>query len=145
MTHQDRPALHVLGLTISTSADRAPRDIAALWERAAGLQIFDGPDAYAVYHHYAFPTGEPLRYDVTVGRAAPADAAVPEGLSLVTVPAQRCEVIATDGSIADVQQAWQRVWTDAPTGRALIADVEAWRMGPHGQPISAEIYLGVRG
>jgi len=54
---QDRPALHILGITTTTSSERASRDIAALWERAARLQIFDGPEALAVYHHYAFPAG----------------------------------------------------------------------------------------
>jgi len=82
-----------------------------------------------------------------VGRAAAPDAEVPSGLARVTVPAQRCLVITTDGSIAGVQRAWAGVWAEWPTGgpRALIADVEHWRMGPAGQPVSADIYLGVRG
>jgi predicted transcriptional regulator YdeE len=141
---QDRPTLHVVGLTITTTADAAPRDIAALWQRAAGLDLLHGPEAFGVYHDYV--PGASLGYAVTVGRAARPDEPVPEGLSRVEVPAQRCLAITTDGSIEGVQQAWGEVWQRWPTGgpRAMIADVEHWKMGPEGRPVSAAIYLGMR-
>lgn len=143
-----RAPMHVVGVTGQTSSATAMRDIAALWERAASLGVFTGPEAFAVYDHYQlFPGTTDYTVTVTVGRAATRDEVVPDGLVRVEVPEQTGALIVTDGSIAGVQQAWAEVWQRWPDGgaRGFVADVEHWRMGPHGQPASAEIFIGMRG
>lgn len=144
--------MHVLGVTCQTSSATAMREIAALWERAASLGVFTGPEAFAVYDHYqVVPGTTDYTVTVTVGRAASADEAVPAGMVRVAVPAQTGALLVTDGSIAGVQRAWAEVWQRWPVHeldagpRGFVADVEHWRMGPHGQPTSAEIFIGMRG
>ncbi len=98
-----------------------------------------------IYHQYVVGHGQ---YDVTVtvGRAASAAEAVPEGLSLVEVPAQRCSFIPTDGTIPAVREGWASVWERWPDGgaRSFVADVEQWKMGPDGRPASADIFVGLK-
>lgn len=142
----DLSPMHVLGVSCRTSDTEATRDIGALWARAGALGLLSSrPEAFAVYHQYVVENGH-YEVTVTVGRAARADQVVPEGLSLVEVPAQHGSIIRTDGNIPSVQQGWASVWTRWPDGaaRSFVADLEQWKMGADGRPASADIFFGLK-
>ena len=148
MNHQesDLAPILVLGVSCRTNDEDATRDIGALWARAGALGLLSsGPEAFAVYSDYVVENGH-YEVTVTVGRSARPGEAVPEGLTLVEVPAQRCSLIRTDGSIPSVQQGWASVWQRWPDGaaRSFVADLEQWKMGADGRPASADIFVGLK-
>lgn len=142
----DLSPMHVLGVSCRTNDQDATRDIGPLWARAGALGLLStGPEAFAVYHQYVVENGH-YEVTVTVGRAARAGEVVPEGLTLVEVPAQHCSRIRTDGSIPSVQEGWASVWKRWPdgAGRSFVADLEQWKMGADGRPASADIFVGLK-
>ncbi|MDF2697547.1 MAG: Integron-associated effector binding protein [Labilithrix sp.] len=143
---QDLSRMYVLGVSCETNNADAMKDIGELWARAGAAGLLSGSaHAWAAYHHYELKNGG-YAVTVTVGRAATADEAVPEGLARIDVPAQRCMHIATNGSIDAIRDAWSEVWGRWPDGgpRAFAVDVEHWQMGPDGRPASADVYVGLR-
>jgi predicted transcriptional regulator YdeE len=139
----------IVGVTGTTNEKTAFTDIGALWAKAAAAGVF-GTDAnaYAVYHNYQVRPGG-YTCSVTIGRkveTSDVSMASKKELVSVLVPAQTCEVVATDGSIPSVQKAWGDLWSRWPDGgpRTFAADFEHWKMGPAGQPQSADIYIGVQ-
>lgn len=134
----------IAGLSCRTNHERAMQDIAALWEevRAAGL-LAHCTEAWALYHDYQLTSGG---YEVTVTVGASVMANSKQSGSVLTVPPQSCVRLSTDGSIAQVADAWQKVWTMWPDGgpRTFVMDAERWILGPNGTPTSADIFVGVR-
>ena len=146
MEHTQLTARVVHGLCCRTSHATAKDDIGPLWAKVAASGVLEGQQqAIAVYHDYEVrPDG--YEVTVTVGLEVDADAAVPEGMARVEVPAQRCARWKTDGSVEQVMGAWQEVWAQWPDGgpRSFGADVEIWEQGPSGTPSGAQVYVGVR-
>ncbi len=146
MKHAELDARVVHGLSIRTSHATARDDIGPLWGRVAAAGILDGKaQAVAVYHDYEV---RPDGYEVTltVGSDAATSDDVPAGLVRVEVPAQRCAVWETDGSVEQVVAAWQDVWARWPDGgpRSFAADVEIWTHGSGDVAQMALVYVGVR-
>ncbi len=146
MKNTDLTARVVHGLSVRTSHATAKDDIGPLWAKVAASGMLQGhAEAVAVYHDYEVrPDG--YECTVTVGFEAKPDAVVPEDMTRVEVPAQRCALWETDGSVEQVVAAWQDVWVQWPDGgpRSFGADVEIWEQGPDGKPQRARVYVGVR-
>ena len=146
MKHADLTARVVHGLSVRTSHATAKDDIGPLWAKVGASGMLEGhAEAVAVYHDYEVrPDG--YECTVTVGFEAEPGADTPETMARVEVPAQRCALWETDGSVEQVVAAWQDVWTQWPDGgpRSFGADVEIWEQGPDGKPKRAQVYVGVR-
>lgn len=146
MENAELTARVVQGLSCRTSHATAKDDIGPLWAKVGASGMLHGQrQAVAVYHDYEV---RPDGYEVTltVGLEVDPGTAVPEGMARVEVPAQRCALWETDGSVEQVVAAWQEVWTKWPDGgpRSFGADVEIWEQGPGGVPSGARVYVGVR-
>jgi predicted transcriptional regulator YdeE len=138
----------IIGPKCTTNETTAMQDIGALWAAAIAAG-FGAPTMYAVYRNYHVrPGGHTV--EVVVGRLATVGEIAGDvpgpGAQVVTVPAQHCHHVVTDGSVADVQRAWAHIWAQWPDGgpRSFIADLEHWVLGSNGQPQRADLFIGLR-
>lgn len=138
----------IIGPHCTTNETTAMQDIGPLWAAAIAAG-FGAAEMYAVYRNYELRQGG-YTVEVIVGRLANANEVAGHGVSkdavVVAVPEQRCHHVETDGSIADVQRAWAKIWGQWPDGgpRSFVADVEHWVLGSNGQPQRADLFIGLR-
>jgi predicted transcriptional regulator YdeE len=133
----------VVGLTAKTNHLNAMKDIALMWHRAASFGLLHQADAYAVYHDYQLIPGG-YEVSVTIGRKADSSQACHDDCRLISIPEQHCIQIETNGTIAQIQDAWGTVWRAHHDKRNFQYDVEHWVMNAQGEPIRADIFVGVK-
>ncbi|MDO8954519.1 MAG: effector binding domain-containing protein [Gammaproteobacteria bacterium] len=94
-------------------------------------------DIFSVYSDYE--DGYKGKYKTTIGYAVSDPASIPEGLSVVTIPARSYKKFpAKSGAPVDIIAAWQTIWATDPTvfHRSFIADCEVY------SDTGAIIYIG---
>ncbi|WP_339109420.1 GyrI-like domain-containing protein [Thioclava sp. GXIMD4216] len=143
MTIQTSEAFEVIGLSeIVQNTD--PVKIGALWARFQSQDVRGAlgeaasAELYSVYHDYSGGFLDPYR--VTLGYRVPQGTAIPEGFHSAQVPAQKYEVLPTQGPqpqslIAQWQSIWQK---DIP--RAFQADFDLYDTQ---DPTKITVYLGL--
>ena len=143
--HQDL-ALHVIGIELRTTNEEAFQTIPLHWKRfteedvpgrIAGKQ---SGDVYAVYTHFqnAGRNNQGL-YSLVLGVPVDAAAAVPQGLTRVTVPASPRAVFPVEKGRFDLVGAkWQEIWARGDLAKTFIADFERYR--PTGE---IDILIGI--
>jgi predicted transcriptional regulator YdeE len=123
------PSMRVAGLPARVS-NAEPEKIGALWQRFYTDETLQQlterarPSPIAVYTEYESDyTGE---YTMVVGYAIAAGAAVPAGLRVVEIPAQKYAVLLASGAQPQATiQTWQWVWASA-LERAYTADFDEY-------------------
>lgn len=122
----------VAGIAIITSNEknRAAEDINRLWARFYGENIVDlipgklGKEIYAVYSDYEGDHTKPYR--LTIGCKVAGDAALPDGLSAVTVPDGAYAAFRAAGeqpkALIDI---WMKIWKTS-LSRTFKADYEVY-------------------
>ena len=126
-THEDRPALRLLGWETRASNDD-PRPIGALWQRlhaedlASQLQGRQGRTVYAVYSDYEGDHTRP--YTFFLGYPVGEDAPVPEGCVARDVPAgPYARIDAVGEQPGALIEAWMGIW-DSDLERTFQLDYE---------------------
>ena len=126
---QQQDAFAIIGLSARVRNDD-PSGIAALWSQfyrsgvSARLAGAASGDIHAVYHAYAGDQSDP--YTLTIGYRVADDAACPEGLSRVSIPAQSYAVFEAVGTQPQALIAqWQTIWKSG-LDRAYIADFDTY-------------------
>src|SRR4051812_2286164 len=115
MVEVGKKDIHIIGLSIITSNDVAHHELGALWGRFLTSPIeeklgkLESPDLFAVYSDYE--NGYQGKYRATIGYAVSDPNNIPEGLSMVTLPAGQYKVYqAKSPAPEDIVAAWQSIW-----------------------------------
>ena len=150
----ERAGLTIAGLATRTTnqAEADPRTglIGPLYQRFFGENISqqiinaDLTCRYGVYTNYA--SDHQGEYDLIVGHAVSGDQTLGDGLSQITIPAQR--YLRWQGTIAqpsDVIGMWMQIWEyfsqPQPHQRSYTADFEYYDFA---QPDQAEIWIAIQ-
>lgn len=103
-----------------------------------------GPGTLALYTHYE--SDEHGDYTFVLGVKSGPAAAVPDGMTVKTVPAGRYAVFTSErGPVQKVViETWQRIWSEL-SSRSFVADFEIYdqRAADPGNAV-VEIYVGVK-
>lgn len=136
----------VIGLALRTGNHEAFETIPPHWQRFFGEQVMSripqrlSEDVLAIYTDFdnAGQNNEG-QYRFVIGAAVAPEAAVPDGLVKVQIPASRCAVFEVErGHPERVGEAWQRIWaTELP--KSYRCDHERYQ--PDGQ---ISIHVGLR-
>ena len=110
--------IHVLGLELRTSNERAFEDIPAHWGRfhqsglLASIPNRVGEDLFAVYTHFEHAGVDNLGvYSLIIGARVNGASPASPGLASATIPASRCAVVAVDkGHPERVGERWRDIW-----------------------------------
>jgi predicted transcriptional regulator YdeE len=153
----------VVGISARTSNPREMTPdgvIGKLWARfmrdgiLAGIPHRADPSIVSVYSNYA--SDKDGEYDFLLGARVKSSAALPEGLTAVTVPAGRYAIFTSDQGPAArvVMDAWKRVWaaldesekkSEAAGNRAYRADFEVYGEGAlDPQNMVMDIFVGIK-
>ena len=131
---QQDEAITVVGIELRTTNAEAMQTIPPLWQRFAQDEVLaqitgklDG-DVLAVYTHFAHAglnnTG---LYSLVIGAQVAPDAAVPEGMVRVVVPASPRAVFAVPANRFDlVGPAWGAVWAQTTLPKTFVAEYERY-------------------
>jgi predicted transcriptional regulator YdeE len=133
-THVLHQPLHIHGLALRTSNERAFGDIPRHWERfqrewgARGIPGRRDGDLFAVYTDFAHPgvdnRGE---YTMVIGAAVGSDAPASDGLVAVRVPAGRYALYDVErGHPERVGERWRDVWVDGTIDKSFTCDYERY-------------------
>ena len=114
----------MIGLELRTSNAEAFQTIPAHWQRFSAERVLDRITprltggvlaAYTRFEHEG--RDNEGTYSLVIGAAVPPGTPVPEGLTRVELPAQRCAVFEVERGRHDrVGEAWRMIWqqTDLP-------------------------------
>src|SRR5207344_564817 len=108
----------VIGLAIRTSNNEAFETIPPHWQRFFGDEVMAripqrrSDDVLAIYTDFENAGQNNLgQYQFVIGAEVAPDAAAPEGLVKVQIPAARCAVFEVErGHPERVGESWQRIW-----------------------------------
>jgi predicted transcriptional regulator YdeE len=142
----DQP-LHILGLALRTSNERAFDEIPRHWQRfhsewgSRGVPGHVGGDLFAVYTDFPHAgidnRGE---YTLVIGAQIAADAAQPPGLVAVLIPAGRYALFdVARGHPERVGDRWRDVWADGTIDKSFRCDYERYRANG-----DIAIHVGIR-
>lgn len=147
MTTVLQEPLHIHGLALRTSNERAFDDIPRHWERfqrdwaARGIPGRRDGDLFAVYTDFEHPgidnRGE---YTMVIGAAVADEAPPVDGLVTVRVPAGRYAVYeVASGHPERVGDRWRDVWADGTIAKSYLCDYERYQSNGE-----IAIHVGVR-
>ncbi|MGP9652132.1 GyrI-like domain-containing protein [Glutamicibacter sp. AOP38-B1-38] len=140
-------AFTVLGCAVRTDEAGSARIIPDLWNRVYGERLLNNvpgridDDIYAVYTHLE-NSGRNRSgwFTFLIGVHADPSVTVPEGMSLVSVPAStRASFTVPAGDPTRVMEAWKQAWAYDDAYKTFLCEYE--RYGPSG----ASVNLGVHG
>ena len=149
----------VIGISVRTTnrAEATPEGkIGRLWGRAYSSNVIDqipnkAPMGELLAVYYNYESDKDGEYSYLIGARVSSTSSVPEGMSVVHVPAGRYAVFTTDAGPAPkvVPETWKRIWS-VPKGepggdRAYKVDYEV-HGDRSGNPDSAQvdIYIGIK-
>jgi predicted transcriptional regulator YdeE len=142
---QEKP-IHVVGLEIRTSNEKAFTDIPAHWQRFYQSGILEkipnkvSGTVYAVYTNFENPgKNNNGIYSFIIGAEVRDTQHVPEGLVATVIPVSKRWVfeVAT-GKPEKVGEKWQEIWALGDQGKAFVSDFERYQ--ENGE---IEIHVGV--
>ncbi|MDF2529338.1 MAG: lipopolysaccharide heptosyltransferase family protein [Gammaproteobacteria bacterium] len=142
MLEVGKKTIYVVGLSTITSNDAAYMELGNLWGKFFSTTIKEqlsnivDPGIFAVYSDYE--NGFKGKYRTTIGYAVSDPSHVPEGLSLVSIPAGKYKSFKAQSSAPqDIIATWQDIWAaDASLNRNFVADFELYHDN------EASVYIG---
>jgi predicted transcriptional regulator YdeE len=145
--HVLREPLHIHGLALRTSNERAFDDIPRHWQRfqrewaTRGIPGRRDGDLFAIYTVFAHPgVDNDGEYTMVIGAAVSADASPADGLVAVQVPAGRYALYDVErGHPERVGERWRDVWADGTIDKSFTCDYERYQ--PNGE---IAIHVGLR-
>lgn len=127
--------IHVVGLGLRTSNERAFEDIPAHWGRfhqsgvLASIPDRVGEDLFGVYTHFEHPGIDNLGvYSLIIGARVNGASPAPPGLASTTIPAARRAVFPVDkGHPERVGERWRDIWASADIVKTYLCDHEHYK------------------
>lgn len=127
-----KPDLTFIGITCRTSnaPDKAPLDIAALWNKFNADNIYEViPDkaSYQIYVLYCeYEKDHTKPYTVLIGCLVNKENSSIDGLTTITIPASCYEVFEAEGEFPQsLINTWNKIW-HAPIKRTYTGDFEEY-------------------
>lgn len=137
----------VIGLELRTSNAEAFRTIPPHWQRFTAEKVLDrisprlSDSVFAAYTRFEHEGRDNEgSYSLVIGAAVPPGTPVPEGLTRIDMPAQRCAVLEVERGRHDkVGDAWRMIWQQADLPKSYRCEHE--RYDTDGR---IRIYVGLR-
>ena len=137
----------VIGLELRTSNAEAFRTIPPHWQRFTAEKVLAritprlSDSVFAAYTRFEHEGRDNEgSYSLVIGAAVPPGTPVPEGLTRIEMPAQRCAVFEVERGRHDrVGDAWRMIWQQADLPKSYRCEHE--RYDPDGR---IRIYVGLR-
>ncbi|OZI12060.1 transcriptional regulator [Bacillaceae bacterium SAS-127] len=155
----EKEAFQVLGLTARTcnademtSEGKIPSLWSAFYEQKVPEQTANLVKPTATYGLYSdYETGVNGEYSLTIGMEVSSNGAIPEGLSVKTIPAAKYMVFTSEkGPMVEVViKAWQHIWAwfaNSEVERTYTGDFEVYdERCANPEEAQVDIYIAVRG
>ena len=148
----------IIGIAVRTSNQEemsGHSKIGPMWQRffAEGIagRIPNKADGETVVVYYDYKSDKDGPYSYMIGSRVKSTADIPDGMSLIHVPAGRYAVFTTDrGPVAQVvQKGWKEIWDIPKTkpggDRAYKVDYEVYdNRARNPQDSQVDIYIGIK-
>jgi predicted transcriptional regulator YdeE len=140
-------ATTIIGLELRTSNAEAFRTIPPHWQRFTAERVLAritprlSDSVFAAYTRFEHEGRDNEgQYSLVIGAAVPPDTPVPDGLTRIELPAQRCAVFEVERGRHDrVGDAWRRIWQQTALPKSYRCEHE--RYDPDGR---IRIFVGLR-
>lgn len=133
-TIEHTEATTVIGLELRTSNAEAFRTIPPHWQRFTAERVLAritprlSDSVFAAYTRFEHEgVDNEGTYSLVIGAAVPPDTPVPEGLTRIDLPAQRCAVFEVERGRHDrVGEAWRMIWQHTELPKNYRCDHERY-------------------
>ena len=146
-TIEHTEATTIIGLELRTSNAEAFRTIPPHWQRFTAERVLAritprlSDSVFATYTRFEHEGRDNEgQYSLVIGAPVPPDTPVPDGLTRIELPAQRCAVFEVERGRHDrVGEAWRMIWQQTDLPKSYRCEHE--RYDPDGR---IRIHVGLR-